>query len=166
MLKLFPADGPATGAIAQATARSVELPWRTSDGAAIPMAQSPPFFQTASGTAGPNGPDCSGDAEVVAGLKRLADTGMYPTLIFDGDGRVRYFNRAFRGLAQVCAREAGDARPLQSLADLKPGLVPPAAIEAASSIGEWSGEVFIAQTDQRPIVLRLQLLRLTGEAMS
>ncbi len=122
------------------------------------MAQSEPPSKSAF-TA--DGPDCSGDPEVVAGLKRLADAGMYPTLIFDGDGRVRYFNRAFRWLAHVCARDADAAQPVLSLADLTPELVPPAAIENAAARGEWSGEVFIVHAEHRLIVLRLQILRLS-----
>lgn len=111
------------------------------------------------------GPDCSAAPEVVASVKLLADAGMDATLIFDGEGRVLYFNRAFRGLAQVCRRDSSAAQAW-SLADLVPELVPLEAIESAVQKGEWSGEILIAHAEHRPIVLRSQILRLSEASES
>ncbi|HEX6834507.1 MAG TPA: ATP-binding protein [Rudaea sp.] len=126
--------------------------------ASVPMAD-PEFHHR--GPDSPAAPDCNADPQVVATLKRLADASAQPMLIFDGEGRFRYFNRAFRWLGRVCARE--EAARVHALSDLVPELVPAAAIALAEAKGEWSGEVFIARPERRPVVLQLQILRL-GDA--
>jgi signal transduction histidine kinase len=95
-------------------------------------------------------------------VRQLTDAAHQPTLIFDAAGKFCYFNRSFNALARACARETAVAQT-SCLAHLHPDLIPAAAIALASAKGEWSGEIFIAPSSGRPIVLQLQLMRLGSE---
>ncbi len=102
------------------------------------------------------------DAHNDGDLRQLTETAHQPTLIFDAAGKFCYVNRSFNALARACARDAS-VRQADCLAHLHPDLIPAAAIALASAKGEWSGEIFIAPSSGRPIVLQLQLMRLGDE---
>jgi len=95
-------------------------------------------------------------------VRQLTDTAQQPTLIFDVGGKFCYVNRSFQALARACLRDNAVTQA-DRLAHLHPDLIPAAAIALASSKGEWSGEIFIAPPQGRPIVLQLQLVRLGNE---
>src|SRR3954463_2022960 len=94
------------------------------------------------------------DARCDEDVRQLTDAAHQPTLIFDAAGKFCYFNRSFNALARACARETAVAQT-SCLAHLHPDLIPAAAIALASAKGEWSGEIFIAPSSGRPIVLQL-----------
>ncbi|MBS0570393.1 MAG: sensor histidine kinase [Proteobacteria bacterium] len=106
---------------------------------------------------------CSRNNGNAAEIMRLVDTAVMPTLIFDTDMRVRYFNRAAWILGRLINPQAKDFEP-EFVRDWHPQLVSAKALYLCRELGNWVGQVKfdIAVGEERSVLVQLSALGVGG----